>query len=103
METRDCLLTLVFPKALEDQIIDFMLTRESQVAGFISGAVAGHGANAIYATAGERVRGLAKQMRLTTIISQADAETLLNDLKSALGQANIVYWLSPLIAYGSFV
>lgn len=99
----NCLLTLVFPRSLEDQIIDFMLTREEQTSGFICGQVSGHGANAIYASAGEKVRGLAKQMRLTTIISEEGAHALIADLKDTLGQANIVYWLLPMLAYGSFV
>ncbi len=103
MQTPDCLLTLVFPRSLEDQIIDFMLTHEAQTSGFICGAVSGHGANAVYASMGEKVRGRAQQMRLTAVIREADARALLADLKAKLGQANIVYWLSPLIAYGSFV
>ena len=40
MQTPDCLLTLVFPRSLEDQIIDFMLTHEAQTSGFISGRLA---------------------------------------------------------------
>ncbi len=103
MQTPDCLLTLVFPRGLEEQIIDFMLVHEAQTSGFICGAVSGHGANAVYASAGEKVRGMAQQMRLTAVIREADATALLADLKTKLGQANIVYWLSPLIAYGSFV
>jgi len=103
MQTPDCLLTLVFPRGLEEQIIDFMLVHEAQTSGFICGAVSGHGANAVYASAGEKVRGMAQQMRLTAVLGEADARALLADLKTKLGQANIVYWLSPLIAYGSFV
>ncbi len=71
MQTPDCLLTLVFPRALEDQIIDFMLTHEAQTSGFICGAVSGHGANAVYASTGEKVRGMAQQMRLTAVIREA--------------------------------
>jgi len=103
MQTSKCLLTLIFPRDLEGKIVDLMLVYEDQTDGFICGEVSGHGANAVYATMGEKVRGLAKQMRLTTIVSEENANSLIADLKSELGQANIVYWMSPLISYGSFV
>lgn len=103
MQKPDCLLTIVFPCSLESQIIDFMLEHEGQTLGFICSEVSGHGRNAVYATAREKVRGMAKQMRLTAIISEADAKNLLADLQKMFGQANIVHWLSPLISYGSFI
>ncbi len=102
MQEPKYLLTLIFPRSLEGQIIDFILGHEGRTSGFICGAVSGYGANAVYAPAGEKVRGLVNQVRLTTIIGEAEANTLLVDLKAMLGQANIIYWLSPLAAYGSF-
>jgi len=103
MHKPNCSLTILFPRALEEQIVDFMLTHDRMTAGFVSTPINGHGANAIYASAGEKVRGTARQMMLTAILSEDDATTLLADLKSELPQANIVYWLTPLIAFGSFV
>lgn len=101
MQTPNCCLMIVFPHSLYEKIVDFMLQHQSLTRGFVCVQVNGHGPNAVYQTMAEQVRGTVREMQLQTVLHEADAKIVLDDLKIELSNANITYWLTPLISYGS--
>lgn len=101
MQTPNCCLTLVFPHSLQEKIVDFMLQHQSLTRGFICTQVNGHGPNAVYRTMAEQVRGTVREMQLQTALHEVDAKLVLDDLKKELADANVIYWLTPIISYGS--
>jgi nitrogen regulatory protein PII len=96
-------LTLIVPKALEDELLDLLLEHEALAGGFTISEVAGHGRNIAYQNSAERVRGCAQRVKTQIIMQHADAQTLLHDIRQALPRAPIVYYLTPVVESGSFL
>ena len=103
MNSPDCCLTLIVPKALEENLVDLLLEHEALADGFTASGVEGHGRNVVYQSSAEQVRGRAHQVKMQIIMRHADAQTLLHDIKQALPRANIVYYVTPLAEFGSFL
>jgi Protein of unknown function (DUF3240) len=97
-----CRLTLVFPAALEDQMIDELLEHPDWVIGFTSWPVDGHMEGLAHNTTSERVRGRLRSVRLDTVLARANAELLVPHLKAALPRADIIWWTEPVEASGRF-
>ena len=57
MEEELCKLTLVYPPAAEDAIVELLLKAEPPLKGFTTWAADGHGLDFGEATTAERVRG----------------------------------------------
>jgi len=97
-----CRLTLVFPAALEDQVIDELLEHPEWVIGFTAWPVDGHREGLAYESAAERVRGRLRALRLDTVLARENADRLLPHLKATLPRADIVWWTEPVEASGRF-
>ena len=102
MNPPDCCLTLIAPKALEENLLDLLLEHEALTGGFITSEVEGHGRNVTYQSMAEKVRGRAHRIEIKIIMQHADTQTLLEDIKQALPRANIVYYATPITDLGSF-
>ena len=103
MNPPDCCLTLIAPKALEENLLDLLLEHEALAGGFITSEVEGHGRNVTYQSMAEKVRGRAHRIEIKIIMQHADTQTLLEDIKQALPRANIVYYATPITDLGSFL
>ncbi|MBI3343423.1 MAG: DUF3240 family protein [Gammaproteobacteria bacterium] len=103
MNSPDRCLTLIVPKALEENILDLLLEHETLAGGFITSEVEGHGRNVTYQSMAEKVRGRAHRVEIQIIMHHADAQTLLRDIKQALPRTNIVYYMTPVTEFGSFL
>lgn len=103
MNPPDCCLTLIIPKALEENLLDLLLEHEALTRGFITSEVEGHGRNASYQSSAEKVRGRTHQVEMKIIMQHADAQTLLEDIKQVLPHANIVYYMTPVTEFGGFL
>lgn len=103
MNPLDCCLTLIAPKALEENMLDLLLEHETLAGGFTTSEVEGHGRNVTYQSSAEKVRGRAHQVEMKIIMQHADAQTLLQDIKQALPGSNILYCITPVIESGSIV
>lgn len=103
MNPPDCCLTLIAPKALEENLLDLFLEHEALAGGFMTSEVEGHGRNVTYQSMAEKVRGHARQVRMQIIMQHADAQTLLHDIKQALPHVNIVYHITPVTESGSLL
>ncbi|MEO5702400.1 MAG: DUF3240 family protein [Gammaproteobacteria bacterium] len=102
MNSPDCCLTLVFPKALEENLVDFLLEHEALAGEFTTSLVEGHGSHIDYQNIAERVRGRARRVQMNILLQRASAQTLINDLRGALPHTDIVYWITPISEFGSF-
>ncbi len=102
MNAPDCCLTLVFPKALEENLVDLLLEHEALAGDFTTSAVEGHGSNLDYQNIAERVRGRARRVQMNILLQHAVAQTLIDDLRNALPHSDIVYWITPVSEFGRF-
>lgn len=99
----DCLLTLVLPVALEDDVLDWLQAQADLVPGLSLLHGQGLGPHTTLATALERVQGRARRALVQIALGQADAQVLVQRLRQTWPVSEITYWVSPLLAFGRLV
>ena len=99
---RNACLKLVLPKTLEEQVIDHLLGHPEWVGTFVALRAEGHGAPHSIATIAEQVRGRAERVAIEILLDANDALDLIEHLKTDLPNADIAWWLSPVLAAGDF-
>jgi len=92
-----CLLVLNAAPALEEELIDYLLTLE-EVEGFTSYAVHGHGIHQGMSTA-ELVTGKRKRIQYELLLTEENVPVILAGLADAVGR-DIVYWQTPVRNFG---
>lgn len=102
MKSIDCSLTLVFPKALEEELIDHLLEHPEWVQGFTISQVEGKGQGVRLSGVVEEVRGRARRVQIQTVLNCADARALIAQLRELLPNPEVAYWLSPILEFGRF-
>jgi len=102
MKTFDCSLTIVFPKALEEELIDHLLEHPEWVAGFTISQVEGKGTAVRLSGVVEEVRGRARRVQVQTVLDSGDARALIARLKELLPNPEVAYWVSPVLEFGRF-
>lgn len=102
MKQMDCCLTIVFPKALEENLVDHLLTHPEMASGFTTSAVEGHGAGAAFHSEGEKVRGRSNRVQMQIVMNREDASLLVEHLKGDLPNREVAYWISPVLEFGRF-
>lgn len=95
-------LHLVLPITLRDRVLDQLLLHPSWVGPFTTHRVEGHGDPDGIASAAEQVRGRAERIQIEILMDERHVAALLAQLRADLPQCDVVWWLSPLIAAGSF-
>ncbi|MCD6679244.1 MAG: DUF3240 family protein [Burkholderiaceae bacterium] len=95
------LLTLIAAAALEESIADLLLESPELASGFTSSAASGHGADLRFEAASERVRGRGRRVRFELAVEEKAAQALLDRVHEALGDANVYYWICPMIESGT--
>lgn len=95
-----CCLSLIFQNAVEEEITDFMLARETAKIGFHSYPIDGHGHDMKLATSKEKVRGRARKTRMDIVLEKEAAETLLNEIGAAFPDLHLTFWTSPIERFG---
>lgn len=83
------MLVLNIPPALEDDLIDYLLSLES-VRGFTSYEARGHGSD-LQLSIAEQVSGRQKRLQFELLIESEAIQSLLDGLSSEVGK-DIVYW-----------
>lgn len=96
------LLTLICSPALEQTIIDWLLTQDS-MPGFTSLCVYGHGSDPHTLSLVERVEGRKKKIMFQVHLEEQHARQIVNKLKQEFGGTKIHYWLQPLVEAGKLV
>lgn len=96
----DNLLTLIAPAALEDSLVDLLLALPAMAGGFTAHAADGHGREIALVGANENVRGRGERVCIRLALHAESVQPLLAELRSALPEANVFYWLTPLLDCG---
>ena len=96
-ERPDILLTLVAPAALEESLVDLLLAVPDLALGFTTTAADGRGAGIVLETANERVRGRGRRIRIEIALSAGALEPVLAQIREALPDANVFYWVTSLL------
>ena len=102
MKQLDCCLTIVFPRALEENLVDHLLTHPDMASGFTTSYVQGHGAGAAFHSAAEQVRGRTNRVQMQIVLDREDALSLIEHLKQELPNREVAYWISPVLEFGRF-
>ncbi|MCW2317814.1 hypothetical protein M2322_003379 [Rhodoblastus acidophilus] len=95
-----CKLTLVYPVAAEDRVIEFLLDAEPPTPGFVSWRAEGHGGGFEESSPREKVRGRIERAILMMVIDRARLEGLLADLRRDCAIPHLVYWTEPVERFG---
>lgn len=93
----DSLLTLIAPVALEDHLVALLL---AQAGGFTVHRVDGRGREVALVGANENVRGRGERVCIRLALHGEAVQPLLAGLRAALPEANVFYWLTPLLDCG---
>ena len=96
----DCLLTLIVPSALEEDLLDLLRGHAHLAPGFTLTAGYGMGQGIELASAMEQVQGRARQVLVQLALPRQHLPALLEVLHRALPTPHIHYWAAPLLACG---
>lgn len=99
-ETPDVLLTLILPVDIAEAVEDLLLARPDLVRGFTTSAADGHGSVVPLVEASELVTGHSPRKLIRTVGNETAMRNLMADIRAQLPQANIYYWLVPVIEVG---
>ena len=96
----DCVLTVVVPVALEEELIDHLLEHPEWVTGFTITAVEGKGQAVRLHGVVEEVRGRSRRVQVQTVINRGSAQALIAHLRDTLPNPEVAYWLVPALEFG---
>ena len=101
MKTPNVCLTLIFPKALEEDVAEHFQKRPDVVGGFTLAHVEGYSAGAGFQTAAEQVHGRGARVQVQLLVDREDAVDILARLKSELRRSDVAYWIVPIVEFGT--
>lgn len=93
------ILTLVTPRAIEEDVVDFFLGSE-HAHGFTSLDVRGHTSEHGGLTVIEQVTGRQHQVQFQVLVAEPQAHAICKSLGERFAGAGIVYWFSVTSVYG---
>ena len=93
-------LTLITARGLREELFDYLSEQRDLVSGFTASDAAGHGPTVRLHSAAEQVKGHADQTLVRIILPAPDAAQLLACLKAAFTGTRLVYWITPVTAFG---
>jgi hypothetical protein len=94
-------LTLIAPHQLRGELFDYVGEQTDLVSGFTASDAAGHGPDVRLRTTAERVKGHADEVILRMILQRDDAGRLLDRLRISFAGTRLVYWITPVIEFGT--
>lgn len=100
MSQYDCMLTLVFPAALEEDVLDFLLGRPEWVSGFSVIRGEGFGAGASLRSTMEQVRGRAHRVLVMLLLAEIHRVPLLDELRARYPSDEVAWWTTPVGDFG---
>ncbi len=98
----DCLLTLAVPRALEEEILDALLSQPTLAPGFTVLPGQGIGRQVELTSTMEQVQGRARRVLVQVAMQQSQVQSLIDILRAALPSPQIAYWVTPLLTFGRF-
>lgn len=103
MDQSLCKLTLVYPSAVAESLVDMLLSMDPPVRGFTTFAAEGHGFDFAKATIKERVRGRVERDVLVAVMPRANAASVLELIRHKLPVPHMAYWLEPVLECGRLI
>jgi len=97
--TENCLLNLVVSPEVEDTVTDWLLAHGA-VGGFSSHPISGHGSSEHSMTLAEQVAGRRRQVLFQMHLPCAEAQNLLEGIKTDFHGSGMHYWLLPILESG---
>ncbi len=101
MKPPNVCLTLIFPKVLEEDVVEHFLKRPDVVGGFTITHVEGYSADAGFASAKEQIHGRGPRVQVQLLVDRDDAADVVARLKAELGNRDVAYWITPIFEFGT--
>ncbi|MFV0297389.1 MAG: DUF3240 family protein [Hyphomicrobiaceae bacterium] len=95
-----CKLTLVYPIAAEERLLEIAMAARHPIGGFTTWRVEGHGQDFSRASVAERVRGRVTRGMFVLVQTRALIDQLLADLEAQAPVEHLTYWVEPVLAFG---
>lgn len=96
METRLCKLTIVYPAAAEEAVLDALQAEHLGLRGFTTWRAEGHGLGFDAASAQEKLRGRVARGVLMVIMPREKIDGTLGHVRERVPIPHLVYWLEPI-------
>ena len=96
----DVLLTLIMPDDTAQHVEDILLAHPELVPGFTVSVAEGHGSVVPLVEDAQLVAGHAPRTVIRTVGPEADKRAVMALIKQKLPNANIFFWLLPVIEIG---
>jgi hypothetical protein len=93
-------LTVVFPPAVEDRLLEILIEQEPPLPGFTVVAADGHGADFSTASLREQVRGRVARRMLLMVLPAERIDSLVGALRAAMPHPHVTWWVEPVLAFG---
>jgi hypothetical protein len=100
MEEKLCKLTLVYPPAAEDAIVELLLAAEPPLKGFSTWPADGRGLDFGDASTSERVRGRIRRCVMVLVLERSRLAALLETVRTQAGAPHLAYWVEPVESFG---
>ena len=98
--TEQVLAVITSPPALESQLVDWLLSNDEGV-GFSSVAIHGHSTRHNHLSLAEQVSGRQRRLQFQVQLDGDRLDGFLASLKADFRDADLHYWVIPLLAGGS--
>lgn len=95
-----CLLTLVLPPSLEEEVIEALLQHPQWSSRFVCFRADGHGQAMPLSGSAELVRGRTPRLIVQMIVVRAEVHALLAELREAVASPEVAYWMVELAESG---
>ena len=99
-DNANCLLTLVFPPSLEEEVIDLLLQHPQWSSRFVCFRADGHGQAMPLSGSAELVRGRTPRLIVQMIVLRGEVHQLLAELRAAVASPEVAYWMVELAESG---
>lgn len=96
----DVLLSLTLPNDVALDVEDLLLSRPDLVRGFTTSQANGHGAVIPLVAPSELVSGHAPRIQIRMVGNEENMRGVLKLIKAELPNANVFFWLMPVIEMG---
>ena len=93
------LVVITSPPSLESNLVDWLLARDGGT-GFSSFQLHGHSTHHDHLSVAEQVSGRQRRVQFQIQVSGSELETLLANLESDFGGADLHFWVVPVLAGG---
>lgn len=96
----NCQLTLVCHQSMEERLVGHLLEHPELVSGFSVRVIEGGSQKEILHSMLEQVRGRSRRVELCSVMNLEDAHELVAHLKATEPNAEVAYWITPVIEFG---